>query len=252
MRSLRTSSSFAAASTPIRPPASLKVAFSIGFAAMNSLQRSMMRRDVVALVVAGEERHVRRGVVRRHVLRRLRRRRAGEEDEERLADVAHRVRDDAPLRLQLVEHHVDGAQDVGEREAVADVADRARGSAGTSPSCAAPADPSWRRGRSPRRRRSAARRRRTCPGCACARRCRASPRRRSGEADGRVADVSPRIEVQRRPPSASAQNDHRRRSCPSRDRMWSVNRSIRLRNQPRSRARTTSGRARAGSSRRSG
>ena len=42
-RSFVTSSSLAAASTPIRPPASLKSAFSIGLAAMNSLQRSMMR-----------------------------------------------------------------------------------------------------------------------------------------------------------------------------------------------------------------
>ena len=43
MRSFRTSSSLAAASTPMRPPASLNCALSIGFAAMNSLQRSMMR-----------------------------------------------------------------------------------------------------------------------------------------------------------------------------------------------------------------
>ena len=42
--SLRTSSSFAAASTPMRPPASLNAALSIGFSAMKFRQRAMMRR----------------------------------------------------------------------------------------------------------------------------------------------------------------------------------------------------------------
>src|SRR5882724_6553535 len=78
-------------------------------------------RDVVALVVAGEEGHVRGGVARIHVLRGLGRRRAGEEDEEGLRHVARVVGDDAPLRLELVEDHVHAAQDVGEREAVAHV-----------------------------------------------------------------------------------------------------------------------------------
>ena len=42
--SFRTNSSLAAASTPIRPPANLKAAFSIGFSAMKALHRAMMRR----------------------------------------------------------------------------------------------------------------------------------------------------------------------------------------------------------------
>ena len=110
-------------------------AFSIGLAAMNSLQRSMMRRDVVALVVAGRRTSRARWCSSAiDVLRGLGRRRAGEEDEEELPPTSRpAVRDHAPLRLELVEHHVDGAEDVGEREAVADARGRARGSAGTSP-----------------------------------------------------------------------------------------------------------------------
>ena len=103
------------------------------------------------------------------------------------------------------------------------------------------ADPSWRRGRSPPRRRSAARRRRTCPGSACARRCTASPRRAAARPTVGSPMVRPRIEVERRPPSATRPEDHRRRSCRCGDSMQSVKRSMQLAEPARSRSMTSSG-----------
>ena len=121
-------------------------------AAMNSLRVLDDARDVVALVVPAEERHVRRLVVGRDVLRRLRRRRVREEDEERLPDVARRCSARRPIWARARGTPCSRCAGCRSARSCSRRRGRARGSAGTSPSCGASAGPSWRRGRGPPRR----------------------------------------------------------------------------------------------------